>query len=169
MDCHKIAWTQPYGLTYLLARTKGGHLAWREFQIWTLAWALNFLVFWLIACLRAKYDPDIRPMSLLSALAFSLQGGLMVACAYQLHWLAPSGVVLNDEGISIVGANAQRWPYEQIAAVRFRSLRVGEREFRLMVVSPREGREATFGLSDEVNLRQITDPLVAKGVEVSEL
>ncbi len=66
----------------MVARTRNGRTAWREFQMWTIAWTLNFLAFWLIACLRAEYDPGIKPMSLLSALAFSLQASLTVACLY---------------------------------------------------------------------------------------
>jgi len=58
------------------------------------------------------------------------------------------------------------WPYDRIARVRFESLQVGQDKFRLMIASPRAGREVAFGLSNQVDVHQIIDFLTNKGVEV---
>lgn len=58
------------------------------------------------------------------------------------------------------------WRYGQIARVRLETMRTGEREFRLMIAVPHEGREVGFDLSNEVDVRQITGILAGNGVEV---
>ena len=167
MNDQKITWTQPYKLTCLVERMKSERI-WREFLICAVVFTLNLVLIWLIICLKVRNNGGVQPMGLVPALVFSIEGGLVLACFFQLHWLAPSKVTLGEEKIIVGEWGRRRRRYDQVACVCFDTIRKRAGTLRLMRIILHEGREIVAGVPDGVDLSGVIDFLSSKGVEATD-
>ncbi len=166
MSCQKITWMQPRGLICLMARMRAGH-AWREVKICVFAVTLSFMAIWLIFSLLAIFNHDIETMDPIEALVFSMLCGFIFACLYQLHWLEPSQVILDDAAIVVAGRFRRRYRYDQIAGVRFDTVRWGASSIRIMLIARHNGRDFTLGVPHGLDLSEVVDFLKSRGVEAT--
>jgi hypothetical protein len=175
-----IHWTEPKGIRRVLTRRYYKQIGLAACLRWSVLWGLAvsgpLALIWLLSWGTAQMDPTKRALSSPWALAFILLPGIgFAALPFLGNFLdavfSAKTIGLDDEWMGYLQGRPGKalWRYEQIASVRFEPLRVGEREFRLMIVTPHEGQEVAFGLSDEMDVRQITDFLAGKGVSVSEV
>lgn len=174
-----VYWTQPKeigpALIRLWYRQIGMVACLRASAFTGLVVSGPLALIWLIRWVSSKLDPTTYVIPLPWTLAYILFAGIgFAALPFLGNYLdmvfSSKTIGFDKEWMGYLHARPGRalWRYGQIAEVRFESLRVGEREFRLMVVTPREGHEVAFGLSDEVNEGQIAGILADKGVEVVE-
>jgi hypothetical protein len=175
-----IHWTEPkevrFALTKLWYKERGIAASILPSVCLGLVASCLWALAWLFAWLTSKLDPSKHALPFPWALAVvvSLGAGftaLPFAGNFLDALLSSKTIGFDDEWMGYLQGQPGKalWRYEQIASVRFEPLRVGEREFRLMIVTPHEGQEVAFGLSDEMDVRQITDFLAGKGVSVSEV
>ncbi len=173
-----IYWTEPKNVRRALARRERKKMGLAAYVWPSVRVGLIFSCLLTLSCLgswwTSKMDPSKHAIPFPWALAYILLGGIILGASPQvaelLDVLYSSRTIGFDSrwmGYLHGRPYISLWPYERVARVRFEPLDVGDQQFRLMVVSPREGREAEFGLSEEVDVRQVAAFLADKGVEVS--
>lgn len=141
-------------------------------KLWAgLFCALIALLF--IAWLDAKWASTEKARSAALIPVFAAGVGTIIMAVGLLGIMAdahffPRRVVLARNWMGVLWEEGPRWQYERIADVRFDTMRMGEEEFRIMVVTSREGRDSSLALSPEVDPQKITEILRSKGVEIVE-
>jgi hypothetical protein len=172
-----IYWTQPKEAIRAFARQERKKMGLAHF--WpNICLALIFSCLLALSCLgswwTSRVDPSKHaiplPWALVCILFGGITGGAFPYLAELLYMLDPPETIgFDSQWMGYLKGRPYKslWPYERIARIRLESLREGEREFRLMVVSLREGREVAFGLSEEVDVQRIAGFLAEKGVEVA--
>ncbi len=133
--------------------------------------AISLLGF--LAWLGAKLDPAGKPRSVALILLYAAGASAAILTFGLLCIMAdarffPRRVVFVRKWMGVLWEAGPRWRYDRIAHVRFDTARMGDEEFRVMVVTPRAGRESTVALSAEVDPKRITELLRNKGVAVAE-
>jgi hypothetical protein len=176
---YEIMWTEPYEITRQTAR-----LEWKQ-KDWSTKWlrpsllalviAGGVMLMWFLFSLVPDNNPS--PFALMLALALT--------CGFTLAYCPSLATQFGYRrvGLGRTAVIRQAWtrfechPFEHIACVHFDTVSLargrpfhlesrGEREIRTMVVTMRDSKQLIFGVSDKVNLSEVTDFLRSKGVEV---
>jgi hypothetical protein len=169
-----VKWREPQRFKWLLKKTEINEPGTVSFVIKMTAiffGVLTSLLF--IAWLCGKADPANEPprlalLPLYSAGLSVLLTALGFVAAIVDGWFIPRTLVLARNWMGVIWEAQPRWLYEQIANVRFETLPIRGEEFRVMIVTPRKGRESTLALSAKMDPEQIGTLLRSKGVEVVE-
>jgi hypothetical protein len=173
-----IYWTEPKRVRRALARQERKDMGFVAYIRPSIRAAVIFSCFLTLICLASwwtsKVDPSKYAIPFPWCLVYILLGGIVLGTSPQIAELldvlySSKTIGFDSQWMGYLQGRPYEtlWPYERIARIRFESLREGEQEFRLMVVSPREGREVAFGLSEELDVQRIAAFLAEKGVEVA--
>jgi hypothetical protein len=132
-----------------------------------------FIALFFIAWLDAKWAPAGKPRSVALIPVFAASASTLAMAVGLLGIMAdarffPRRVVLARNWMGVLWEAGPRWQYDRIASVRFDTMHMGEQEFRIMVVTSREGGDSSLALSTEVDPQKIIEILRSKGVEVAE-
>jgi hypothetical protein len=180
-QCFRIVstlyWTEPKKIKRILAwwdiRRRGLISFAKPMILLGLVISSCYVLMWLLSWANSLMDPSKQAVPIARVLLLVAVVGVglpaLLFLAYVLEMLFTSRVVgFDSQWMGFLQGIPYRalWPYERIARVRFESLRVDGQEFRLMVVTPREGREVEFGLSEGVDEGRVVAFLASKGVEV---
>jgi hypothetical protein len=173
-----LYWTEPKKARRAFARQERKKMGLAAYFWPNICPALVLSCLLTLSCLgswcTSRIDPSRHaiplPWALVCILLGGITGGALPYLAEFLYILdSPETIGFDSRWMGYLKGRPYKtlWPYERIARIRFESLRTGEREFRLMLVSPREGREVAFALSEEVDVQRIAAFLGEKGVEVA--
>ncbi len=169
-----IHWDEPYAFTRMKVKLEleaapltPGRCA--KLILGILGLSGLFMLTWLLARLPPRPESDREPMSFAVALLVSVAGGLTLMCISCLVYLfAPRTIGLSRKGLICIRGNSQRrWSYDKIASIRFDTPRFAEKDFTVMFVDLRDGKDLAFGVSKKMDIVRLADFLRCKGVSVA--
>ncbi len=173
-------WYEPYSFTRTLRRL-GTEEEWRLGRIIKsilVGTILLILPLFLAVAIPLRPGPDRQPLprllpwsyvlGLVLLASFALSS-LNVGLNYLVYLFGPRSINLRKKMIVCGQGNSnQRWSYEQIASIQFKTMRFGNREFTVMFIGLRDGKDVALGVSKRADLPRVINLLNSRGVQIAE-
>ncbi len=165
-----VHWNEPYAFTRMAMKLEAAQFTPGQFAKLTLGMSALLMLNWFLASISPRPVSDKQPLSFALALLVSVAGSFFLVCfLYLVHLFAPRTIGLNKKAIICIhGSSQRRWRYDRIASVRFDTMHFAEKEFTVMFLDLRDGKDLAFAVSKKADLRKVSDFLRSKGVEVPE-
>ncbi len=165
-----VHWDEPYRFTRMIRRLDTEKFTPVQLAELTMATSALLMLSWFVAHMSHQPGPGKQPLSFGLALLVSVAGSLfLVGFLYLVYLFAPRTIGLNKKEIlCIQGDSQRRWQYDKISGIRFDTMQCGDKQFTVMFVDLRDGKDLVFGVSKKANLPETVAFLRGAGVEVVE-
>jgi hypothetical protein len=158
-----IKWREPYGFTRVVHKLQERITPWWTRPFWGIVTSAILFVVW----------NSLKSAAIGTFLVFIVSvvvGFGIIYFVALVHYFVSREIGLGEKAlVTIAGQNTQGWPYEQMSKVEFTRQTFEGREFDLMVVSMKNSRALTLGLSEKVDRSQVIEFLRSKGVTALEI